>query len=447
MRKFWCLVVLFPTLVLAQSEVGDDINNLIERFFGEGQEPLLEETVPDNFVTSSTADQIRESIQLEETILDSYRAEIQEREAALWDLQGRKNTIQQQIELIDQQISIDRERVDTFGVQEKKWQAVLTQITEQKAILNTAIRAEKADYQTLMAQAYIRAQNLGSDDRVAWWEWLFSPRTVSQIIEARAERKRILDQKQASLKTLDQLKLELESRERQAAVVYGRVIGLSEQRLQDKQKLDQLIAARATLLDQIARDTEAEQIALAEAQAQRRESTEYLVTLRDQLRNLPELDTLPVNNQGEPDVPEVEAPPSILQWPLDIDIRITAEFRDEDYADSFGKEHDGLDLYAPQGTPIYAPANGVVQKVATNGYGYSYLILAHKDELYTVYGHLSEVLVEEEEIVYIGKEIAKTGGTPGTPGAGYFTTGPHLHFEVFRDGNFYDPLDFLPSID
>jgi len=439
--RFIIISLLFLATTVAQAQVQDDINELIDRFFGEGQAPTLEEAVPAELTTSMSADEVRESIQLEETILESFNTEIQEREAALWDLQGQRNTIQQQIETIDQQIGLDQQRVETYRAQEKKWQSILTEITEQKALLSSAIRAEKTDYQTLMAQAYIRAQNLGSDDRVAWWEWLFSPRSVSQILEARAERKRVLDQKQNSLKTLDQLRLELESRERQAAVVYSHVAGLSDQLLTDKQKLSQLVQARATLLDQIARDTETEEQALSEARSERQSSTQYLVQLRDQLRDTPE-------RQDLVDLPEPEdAPVSVLDWPLKVPIRVTANFRDSEYADTFGREHDGLDLFAPQGSGVFAPANGIVEKVATNGYGYSYLILAHKNGLYTVYGHLSEILVEVDEVVYIGKEIAKSGGTPGTPGAGYFTTGPHLHFEVFRDGTFYDPLDFLPSLD
>jgi murein DD-endopeptidase MepM/ murein hydrolase activator NlpD len=448
LMRYWLgLLLLLPTLTLAQNEAGEDLNNLIEQFFGNGQEPVLVEPdlpLSDNIGLDSSETEIRQSIQLEETILESYRSEVEEREARLWDLQGQKNSLNQQIELLDQQISLDREQIEMYTAQQEKWEAVLTEITEQRALLDSALRAERTDYQTLMAQQYIRAQNLGSDDRVSWWEWLFSPRSVSQILTLRQERKRVLDQKQNSLKTLEELKRDLEARERQAAVVYGRSTELSQQLLNDKAQLRPLIAARAQLLDQVSRDRDAEEQALAQAQAQRRESTQYLVQLRDQLREFPE--EFPEEVLTEDEI-AVETEVSVFAWPLAGDIRVTATFRDEAYEENFGRPHDGVDLYAPQGSPVIAPANGVVEKVATNGYGYSYLILAHKNGLYTVYGHLSDILVEEEEIVYIGKEIAKTGGTPGTPGAGYFTTGPHLHFEVFRDGQFFDPLEFLPSLD
>ena len=438
MRVLLVFLLLFNTSV-AQNEAGDDLNNLIDQFFGEGQAPVTEEVLDLEIEELIDSDDVRQSIRLEETILDSFAQEVEEREEKLWQLSNEKSTIEDQLSLLDQQIGLDQERVATYRVQEAKWQAVLTKVTEQKSLLDAALRAEKTEYQNLLSQAYIRAQNLGSDDKVSWWEWLFSSRSVSQIIEQRAERKKLLDQKKNSLKTLEQLKQELEARERQAALVYSRVTELSTQLLTDKQKLSELIAARGQLLNQLALDEAAEQQALVRAQEERREATQYLLQLRAQLPAFPEEG---ITDLSEPVIPET----SVLEWPLTGEIRITAGFKDPAYEKSFDREHDGLDLFAPQGTPIIAPANGTVEKTADNGLGYSYVILSHNDGLYTVYGHVSEILVAVGDVISLGQEIAKTGGTPGTPGAGFFTTGPHLHFEVFRDGQFFDPLDFLPPL-
>ncbi len=61
----------------------------------------------------------------------------------------------------------------------------------------------------------------------------------------------------------------------------------------------------------------------------------------------------------------------------------------------------------------------------------------------TVYGHLSEVDVLPYQFVTKGQFIAKSGGAPGTPGAGPMTSGSHLHFEVWHDGSALDPLRVL----
>ena len=60
-----------------------------------------------------------------------------------------------------------------------------------------------------------------------------------------------------------------------------------------------------------------------------------------------------------------------------------------------------------------------------------------------MYGHISGVNVSKFDVVKRGQVIAKSGGEPGTMGAGPMTSGPHLHFEVFKNGEAVDPLAYL----
>ncbi|HMR01100.1 MAG TPA: M23 family metallopeptidase, partial [Candidatus Gracilibacteria bacterium] len=133
-----------------------------------------------------------------------------------------------------------------------------------------------------------------------------------------------------------------------------------------------------------------------------------------------------------------------LHWPVTPARGISAYFRDAAYVGVFGVQHNAVDIPTKQNTTIRAPAEGVVYKVRDNGYGYSYLILAHKGGFMTVYGHVSGFLVEPGEKVRAGQAVALSGGTPGTKGAGYMTTGAHLHFEVMKGGSYTDPLFYLP---
>ncbi|QQR83901.1 peptidoglycan DD-metalloendopeptidase family protein [Candidatus Peregrinibacteria bacterium] len=132
-------------------------------------------------------------------------------------------------------------------------------------------------------------------------------------------------------------------------------------------------------------------------------------------------------------------------WPVPASA-VTTYYRDPTYPKKWGL-HNAIDIRAPQFTSIRAPANAVVYQVKDNGFGYSYIILAHKNNLVTVYGHVSSILVEQGMVVQQGDVIGLTGGTPGTKGAGLQTTGPHLHFEVYFEGKSVDPLDFLPVME
>jgi len=132
-----------------------------------------------------------------------------------------------------------------------------------------------------------------------------------------------------------------------------------------------------------------------------------------------------------------------LSWPVPSK-EIMSYFHDPSYPykKSIG-EHSAIDIRASQGTAIKAPAGGYVLKAKDNGYGYSYIMLMHANGIVTLYGHVSGFNVLEDQYVKTGDIIGYTGGRPGSKGAGPFTTGPHLHFEVRVNGVPVNPLEYL----
>jgi len=99
--------------------------------------------------------------------------------------------------------------------------------------------------------------------------------------------------------------------------------------------------------------------------------------------------------------------------------------------------HAGIDLALPEGTPVYAAAGGRVVLAGTQA-GYGLLVVVdHADGYTTYYGHLSRVGVVPGQYVEAGQLIGRSGNTG-------LSTGPHLHFEIRKDGSPVDPLLFLP---
>jgi len=102
--------------------------------------------------------------------------------------------------------------------------------------------------------------------------------------------------------------------------------------------------------------------------------------------------------------------------------------------------HNAVDIKAPEGTPVYATADGMVRKVKQNheeGVGYGrYIIIDHENGYSTLYSQLSKYNVKE------GKEV-KRGDVIGYVGSSGISTGPHLHYEVMKDGENVDPEKYF----
>jgi murein DD-endopeptidase MepM/ murein hydrolase activator NlpD len=101
------------------------------------------------------------------------------------------------------------------------------------------------------------------------------------------------------------------------------------------------------------------------------------------------------------------------------------------------RHHSGVDLAAPSGTAIYSTGSGVVTKSGWgSGYG-QYVEIDHGNGYITRYAHASRLMVNAGDRVSAGEHIANVGCTGRC-------TGPHLHFEVRRNGEALNPIDFIP---
>ena len=97
-----------------------------------------------------------------------------------------------------------------------------------------------------------------------------------------------------------------------------------------------------------------------------------------------------------------------------------------------GHWHSGIDLAAPLGTTVVASAAGHAQVVVSaTGFGL-HVVIDHGGALQTLYGHLSAVIIADGDEVSTGQPIGAVGSTGNS-------TGPHLHFEVDRNGVAEDP--------
>jgi murein DD-endopeptidase MepM/ murein hydrolase activator NlpD len=102
----------------------------------------------------------------------------------------------------------------------------------------------------------------------------------------------------------------------------------------------------------------------------------------------------------------------------------------------YARPHEGIDVSAPMGAPIVAPAGGIVQRVTwETGYG-NVLEIDHGDGIITKYAHCSKIVVRPGQKVKRGQIIANVGSTG-------LSTGPLVHYEIHVNGKVVDPLTFV----
>jgi len=129
--------------------------------------------------------------------------------------------------------------------------------------------------------------------------------------------------------------------------------------------------------------------------------------------------------------------------------RLPVEGRGAAISSSFGVRHDpftgrlarhtGLDIPAAYGTPILASGGGRVLSAGYKGAYGKAIVIDHGDGLKTLYGHASRLLVRAGDVVMPHQKIALVGSTGRS-------TGPHLHFEVIRNGARVEPSQYLAHV-
>ncbi len=138
----------------------------------------------------------------------------------------------------------------------------------------------------------------------------------------------------------------------------------------------------------------------------------------------------PVNLSELPSAPVSRSAVSRFIWPTNGEI--TSPF-----GRRWGRMHEGIDIANDVGTPITAALPGRVTYTGWyGGYGYT-VMMEHNNGYSTLYGHMSGFSVSPGQYVRAGQKIGQMGNT------GY-STGPHLHFEVHKDGEVQNPMNYLP---
>lgn len=156
-------------------------------------------------------------------------------------------------------------------------------------------------------------------------------------------------------------------------------------------------------------------------------------------------DTVSVGGKGFYFVPDGKFSPAErlyfltpgIQMPLEKSVLTSDYGRRQSPITGNWQFHRGIDLAAPLGTPVLACKSGTVKSLMNNDRVYgNCIVISHAKGIESLYAHLGEVLVGVGDAVFTGQAIGHVGLTG-------MTTGPHLHFEIKRDGESVNPHEYF----
>lgn len=125
------------------------------------------------------------------------------------------------------------------------------------------------------------------------------------------------------------------------------------------------------------------------------------------------------------------------RWPLGVSGTITSYFGYRNKpTDGASTYHKGIDISVPVGTAVLAARTGTVVTAAYSASAGNYIALYHGNGAYSYYMHCSSLSVGVGEKVSAGQQVALSGNTG-------ISTGPHLHFAIYANGAYVNPLDYV----
>ena len=129
----------------------------------------------------------------------------------------------------------------------------------------------------------------------------------------------------------------------------------------------------------------------------------------------------------------------LFKKPLKVRYWLSSSYgwRDSPFNTGSRSFHGGIDMAVSQGTPIYPAMDGKVTTAGYNATYGNYVIITHHSGYKTLYGHMSKITCQKGNFVYAQKTQIGLVGSTG------LSTGPHLHFTVYKNGNTINPLSVL----
>ncbi len=361
----------------------------------------------------------KERIEQLQSKIEKLKKSISEKRRQAYTLTNQISLLDDQVERIETEIKLTEEKILSLEAEMKKTEEDIKKTEEEIG----KSREKLASY----IRSLYRLDN--KDDL----EILLTSDSLSEFFSQMAVNLKMQSQIKDYVDTLRVNKDKLSKKTKMLENQKVNLVRYTEKLEKDKVRLEEQKAARARILAETKNSEARFQSLMKQAQAEQVKVNAEIQSLEKVIRKKLEEKKLTgkIQYSGK------------WIWPVPFKA-ITTYFKDPDYPFRYLFEHSALDLRASFRTPVRAVADGYVARVRQPRPGkYAYVMIVHGNGISTVYGHVSKIMVKEDQFVRQGDVIALSGGMPGAPGSGRFSTGPHLHLEFRLNGIPVDPLRYL----
>jgi murein DD-endopeptidase MepM/ murein hydrolase activator NlpD len=314
------------------------------------------------------------------------------------------------------------QNVNMTAAQIQQAELTLEQATLALKELDDDLVQSNKNYQQRLQVTVARLQFLQRQRPGNTWAILLASQDLGQFISRRRELQQIYASDQALLVNLKSQSDRLKVQQQQIQLQSVQIAELRQQLLRQKANYANQAQAQAQLVNRLSQDRQA--MMAAEDQLQR-DSQNVTLLIRQRLGYLPGASGQETFIYGT----------GRLSYPSQGPVTSNFGWRNHPVL-GYSRFHAGTDFGVPTGTPIRAADSGrVIFAGWQGGYGNT-VILDHGGGMTTLYGHASQLYVQEGQRVERGQTIAAVGSTG-------LSTGPHLHFEVRVNGDPKNPLNYL----
>lgn len=363
--------------------------------------------------------ELNSEIEEKELAIDQLNRQIEQYKNEIAQKQSEEQSLQNDLDILENRI--------------KKTELDIEAVSTEIDLVNTEIAVVESEIKDLEGHVETHREMIADvlreiqiQDRELSLELIFGTDSFSEFFDTLEQLESVSTDLKSAVDVARDARDALVIKQNEQETKKDQLEDLEDDLKDEQRRLDQVLGAKETLIVQTQQSESEYWNLLNQVREEQAFVNQQIAILQNEI-------------EGKIDESDELGDSTLLSWPVSpTDFGISAYFHDPTYPFRHLFEHSGIDLPAYTGTPIKAAAPGYVAWARTGRLYGNYVMIIHANGVATLYAHMSRIDVVPDQFVSRGETIGAIGSTG-------LSTGPHLHFEVRKNGIPTNPLNYLVS--